>query len=299
MKKNIFIILLIVLLFFLYFYFKSNKCGYCVYVESINSEYLKRGNGVVYKSVDNNYYILTLYHIIESSDEIFVTNKNGERKKANLLYYDDYKDIAVLSIKNIKLNVINKIKCDYSFNDKVSILGFSSGKLLKKPGIITGENVQIDIPNKYGNSNYSALKLDSNVDFGDSGSVVLDKNNNLIALISVKDTDSKHSYGIPICDALNIVSLLEKGKINRPNLKATVENSKDVHGITVYNINSTSFLTTLGIKENDIITKVNNVDINNISEFRNELFKLGIGDEICLEFNRKNNYSTACGLISN
>ena len=298
MKKIILFALIIILSLFLVYVFKNDKHSELVYIESYDSEYLKSGSGVVYKTIEGTHYILTLYHIVESSNDIFVTNIFGKRKQAQLLYFDDYKDIAILSVDDMKLNKVKKIKCDYSLNDKVSILGLSSEKISKKSGIIVGDNIEIDIPNIYGNSHYHAIKINSNIDFGDSGSAILDKNNNLIGLISVKDETTNQAYGIPICDALNVIALLEKNKINRPNLKSTIKNSMDISGIIVSQIHNSSFLINMGIKDNDVITGLNGVSIKNTSEFRNELFKLAIGNEICLDYYRDGNSYYTCGIIS-
>ena len=185
-------------------------------------------------------------------------------------------------------------KCDYDINDEIKVKGYN----IDKKGYILSKKEHIDVPNTYGNSVYDVMKLEYDIDYGDSGSAVIDRNNNVIGLLSVMDKNTKEGYAIPICDVMNIINLLYNNKLNRPNLKAQFTNSdSDIKGVLILNIYDNSLLNELKLQKNDIITKVNNNNIENISDFRNELYKYYIKDNIAFEYYRDGTYYEVYGIL--
>ena len=287
-KKSFLIILFIIIVACFVSFYNYTKYNYLVYIESNSDEYLTSGSGIVYKKEGSNYYIVTNYHIIDSSDSITVFN-NKKVSSGTIVYYDDYTDIVVIKVNGANLRVKRLNECNYEAGNKVYIRGING----KKSGIIIEKEVVIDVPNTYGNSRYNAIKIESDITYGDSGSAVIDKKGNVIGILSVMDKDSDYAYAIPICDAMDVVHKLENNELYRPNLQATLKNSENsISGILVDKLYDDSVLKKSGIIQGDIITKINNVETNNISEFRNELYKYNINDKILLEYYRNNKYDT-------
>ena len=266
--------------------FLKNESDYIVGIENDTGNYLLTGNGITYKYYNNRYYIVTNYHIVANSKKIYIYNKNGKKSEAKLENYDDYSDIAILSTSN-KLKTINLTNCTYDINDKIRIKGYN----IKKRGYIISKLEHIDVPNSYGNSVYDAMKLEYDIDYGDSGSAVINRENKVIGLLSVMDKETKEGYAIPICDVLDIADRLSNNSLNRPNLRAQFTNSKtNIKGVIILNIYDNSLLSEINLQENDIITKINDINIENVSDFRNELYKYSIGDNISFEYYRDGVY---------
>ena len=87
-----------------------------VYIESIDEVSIRSGTGFVYKIDDNINYIVTSYHVIEGYNDIYIYNSNKKKVKANILNYDEYTDVAILTIedkldlKEIIIGDIHKVK---------------------------------------------------------------------------------------------------------------------------------------------------------------------------------------------
>ena len=284
--KRIIISILVLVLGISIILFLKNESDYIVGIENDTGNYLLTGNGITYKYYNNRYYIVTNYHIVANSKKIYIYNKNGKKSEAKLENYDDYSDIAILSTSN-KLKTINLTNCTYDINDKIRIKGYN----IKKRGYLISKLEHIDVPNSYGNSVYDAMKLEYDIDYGDSGSAVINRENKVIGLLSVMDKETKEGYAIPICDVLDIVDRLSNNSLNRPNLRAQFTNSKtNIKGVIILNIYDNSLLSEINLQENDIITKINDINIENVSDFRNELYKYSIGDNISFEYYRDGVY---------
>lgn len=287
MKKIVLIISFVLFILIGLIFLNNNKYSYIVHIEGTYKDSISSGSGIVYEYYNDKYYIVTNYHIIAFADKIYIYNSNKKRE-ATLEKYDDYKDIAVLSIDNINLKVKRLNKCIYNNGEFVKIIGSK----VNKKGKIEETNVSLDVPNTYGNSIYNAFKIDYDIDYGDSGSAVIDRKGDIIGLISVMDLESKKGYAIPICELMEDVDLLMNNKINRPDLKAQFTNSKsDIEGVLILSIYDDSKLKELNIKVGYIITKVGNISVKNISEFRNELYKYSNEDIISLEYYDNEKYN--------
>ena len=291
MKK---IFALIIIAIFIVILFFNDKKNYIVYIENVGKNEILSGNGIVYKFDNNKYYIVTNYHVIALYNDIYVYNNKGKKVKAVIEKFDDYIDIAILSVQGIKLDKANLTKCNYNINDNVKILG----KNINKKGIIEKDNIKLDVPNIYGNSIYNTFKINYDVDYGDSGSAVIDKSGDVIGIVSVMDLNEKKGYAMPICDVAKAIDLLMSNQINRPDLKARFSNSNsNITGVSVLNVFEGSILENMGVQKGDIIVKLNDSNIQNISDFRNELYKYSSGDSIKLIYYRDNSYFETIGTI--
>ena len=123
MKKKIIYITLLILIFYIgaLIYVPSNYdldkvYDSVVYIESFNEDVIKKGSGFVYETKNNKNYIVTNYHVVRDSKDIYVYNTDQKKVKGNLINYDKDFDIAIISIENklnlkgIKLGNSDKIK---------------------------------------------------------------------------------------------------------------------------------------------------------------------------------------------
>lgn len=177
----------------------NNKNTYnsVVYIESYNDYQVTSGSGFTYKTNNGKNYILTAYHVIDSSDYIYIYNKQKKRAKANIVFIDEYNDIALLSIddklglKDCKLGSSSKV----NIGDEIYIIKTSidSKDFIKvtKGSILSLDSIE-DI------FDYDSIELSVETEFGNSGGPLLNKNNEVIGMVFLKDKDSNKSYVIPI-----------------------------------------------------------------------------------------------------
>ena len=100
-------------------------------------------------------------------------------------------------------------------------------------------------------------------------------------------------FAIPIEVAVEYANkFINKEAIVRPYLGISMYDASNtilkVDGVYVVSVEENSSAAKAGIKEGDIITKINDVTIKNTSYFKYELYKYNIGDKITLTLTRDN-----------
>ena len=205
-KKVLYIVFILLLVFLAFIIFKlvnnktTNISKTIVYIESTNSEAIKNGTGFVYKKENGKDYILTNYHVIEQYQDIYVYNVKKERAKAQVVDYNIYNDIAILTTDST-LNLETLNLGDSSIlkeNDEVYVVGNPDGvnnfATVTKGKIIGRAN---HLEQLYG---FIPIIVSAKTDFGSSGSPVLDSNGDVVGIIFLKEKNNDESYFIPIND---------------------------------------------------------------------------------------------------
>ena len=256
-----------------------------VKISSSNEEYNKDGYGFIYKFEYNKSYVITNYHVISACKDVIIKLEDNNIYNAEVINYDEYSDIAILSIPYSNNNLL-KMSTSNVYEKDIVFVKNSNDKIL---GQVLSKNVEINISN----SHYDAIAVDIDVDSGYSGSPLFNNDAEVIGIISARDKSKV--YVIPISYALDIANKLESGVIERPNLGATFTNttntelineyniSNDIDGVVILNITEGFPLSNAGIEEGSIITKLNDKAIKNVNELRNELYKYNVGDSITIE----------------
>ena len=110
-------------------------------------------------------------------------------------------------------------------------------------------------------------------------------------------------FAIPIEDAMNYVDTLEKGEvIKRPLMGVQILDLTNKYLLYRYGINVDTSIDSgiilisvsndypasiAGLKDGDVITKIDGQKINTVAEFKYQLYKHSIGDEIEVTYIRK------------
>lgn len=275
MRKKIFVLTIIAIILFVFlciFYKKEDyKINDSLYkINSYTENEIKTGYGLLYNIKDKG-YIITNYHIIKDSYDIILENLEN-KIEASVVNYDEYSDIAVLSIdKKYADKVIkksNKYKQLYTIN-RANIKNSKKIKYLENSRVIINlekENFIVD-----------AKKIKGDVSFGNSGGPVFNENNEILGIIFTKDKD--YGYALDIDKSLKIAEQLEKGKINYPKFPADIE---DENSIVVKNDNEY-------FKTGDTILSIDGNKVRNIMELNYYLYKYKIGDTVKINIKRKDN----------
>ena len=203
-------------------------------------------------------------------------------------------------VLNTKKAIIND-NFDISKEGNVYVLTSIIGKdktYVVKNALITDLNYKVELYNK----NIKTIKLNYNIENGDSGSPVIDKKGKIIGMITLKDKDEpNYGYALPIVDVLNQIKLMENGK-NKINLGALMTNSTNVELLEEYNIKNIKAegvvllsvkknypLDVSGLKKGDIIVKFDDIQIKETNDLQKQIEKQKKNTEIEIEYYRNSN----------
>lgn len=282
-----------------------------------NNQKISTGSGFVYKKDDKVGYIMTNNHVIDGADKVEVVLSDNQTVEAKVLGGETYSDIAVLSIDSEKVLSILDIgdNKEMKLGDTVFTIGAPmgleySGTVTK--GILSGKDRLVEVSFSGTTSDYymKVLQTDAAINPGNSGGPLLNVNGDVIGINSLKlvqDQVEGMGFSIPIEDALNYASYLEKGEtIKRPFIGISMVDVSNVsamwqYGISIPNdINSGVVVvaTQLGspavskLEKGDIIIGIDNEEVSTVAELRYELYKHEPGDIIKVKYLRNNKEKT-------
>ena len=286
----------------------------CIEVLSEDGSVVSSGTGFVYEKDDKYGYVLTNAHVVSSSSKIEGILSNNNTVSLTLLGYDTYTDLAVLRMD--KKNVLQVASIGTSKNTKVGNTVFTVGSPLGlnyagtvTKGILSGKDrlLETSQSSSYSNETYivKVLQTDAAISPGNSGGPLVNLAGDVIGITSLKLVDTQvegMGFAIPIEDAMNYVDTLAQGKeIQRPIVGVQLLDLTNKYNLYRYGINVDSSVeygvilvkisdgypaSDAGLKEGDIITKIDDQKISTVSEFKYELYKHNIGDTIKVTYFR-------------
>ena len=254
------------------------------------------GSGFVFKTDDKFGYILTNYHVISGGSEVSVVFTNNKEEKVTVVGYDEYSDIAVLSID--KSNILATAQLGSSESLRIGDTTFAVGTPVDSSvyswsvtrGILSGKNRMVQVDNYV----MSVLQTDTAINSGNSGGPLCNANGEVIGITNMKLASSQiegMGFAIPIDDAVkNTESLISGKKINRPYLGVSIYDNNNYFsndtGVYVESVEHGGAADKAGIKKGDKIIKIEDTEITNTSYFRYQLYKYNIGDKIKITVER-------------
>ena len=137
--------------------------------------------------IDGSGYIATNAHVINNAKNLVVENKKGEQFIAVPLYVDKESDLAILKIRDTSFKRIPVLpytfrKTSPELGEHIFTLGYPKEEVVYSEGYVSAK------------SGYSgdtlAYQVSIAVNRGNSGSPVLNKNGEVIGIISSKETDA-------------------------------------------------------------------------------------------------------------
>ncbi len=282
------------------------------------------GSGVIYKKEGNTAYVVTNLHVINGAEKVDIILSDGTSVKAEIVGSDLWTDLAVLKINSEKVTTV----MDFSNSDEVAVgqsayaigspLGVSFSNSVTK-GIVSAKERQIPMDiDKNGTYDWyqTVIQTDAAINPGNSGGALINSSGELIGINELKISNASKGvsaegigFVIPANEVKIIVEQLEKsGKVIRPALGVQIMsvaslNSDFVQSKLKYDINNKGVVITsiepnsasseAGLKEYDIITKINDKKINNVAELRKYLFeKTKIGETINITYFRDGKENT-------
>ena len=232
-------------------------------------------------------YILTNYHVVESSDSIKVTTYDGTSYDAQLIGYDESNDIAVLKVDANDLTPVVLGDSDsVSVGDSVVAIGNPLGELTFS--LTTGVVSALDRPVTFSTgSTMNLIQTDCAINSGNSGGALFNLYGEVIGITNAKYSSSSASseasidnigFAIPIDQVRSIFeSIITNGYIVKPYIGVTVSDVSTEsqsyglpQGAAVRSVTENGPAAEAGLQENDIITTVNGEAITG----SNDLVKL-------------------------
>ena len=277
---------------------------------------ISTGTGFVYKLKDDKAYLMTNNHVISDGGDIKILFPNGSELDAEVVGSDIYSDIAVLSIDKTN-DVVSAVMGNTDkvlVGDTVFTVGSPEGSDYAgtvTKGIISAKErvVEVALANSSSYDYYmEVMQTDAAINPGNSGGPICNINGEVIGITNMKlvdDTVEGMGFAIPIEDALNVAEILEsEGKVSRPyvgiemldlnneiNLwRAGILIPDNVDGgVAVYNVVDDSPADDAGLEKGDIIVKLGGKDIDNLADFRYELYKYSPNEKVSVTYVRDGN----------
>lgn len=258
------------------------------------------GSGVIFTQ---DGYIVTNNHVVEAAEKIQVLY-NKKSYDAELIGTDPSTDLAVLKIKETNLHAITiGSSKSLAVGEWVVAVGnpFSLSSTVTV-GIVSAKGRRINIvEDKFPIESF--IQTDAAINPGNSGGALVNKNGDLVgintAILSRTGSYTGYAFAVPVDIAKKVVEdlikygLPQKAIFGGDILEYDYENAKkfeldlnvkDFKGVLVGGITKDGAATKAGIEEGDIITKINNTDINSKSAFEEELSYHYPGDKVVISY---------------
>ncbi|MEE9309879.1 MAG: trypsin-like peptidase domain-containing protein [Cocleimonas sp.] len=270
------------------------------------------GSGII---VDADYgYIITNAHVIDGASKIIVTLKDKRQFYAVLVGKDLKADVAVIRIQPERLTDMPIADSKKTrVGDFVVAIGNPYG---------LGQSVSSGIVSALGRTGLGIedyedfIQTDASINPGNSGGALVNLRGELIgintAILGGKGGGNVGiGFAIPSDMIVNIKDqLIENGFVNRGQLGIEIQDLHaalvDKHklqngqGALISNVVSKSPADVAGIKEGDVITKINGEAVTSSSKLKSMIGNLRMGSKVDLEYMRKgiiNNVSALIGQV--
>lgn len=279
---------------------KLKQNGNSIFLDK-SEQKLGLGSGII---LSENGYILTNQHVAGNKySNCYVTLENGQIYDGNVVWSDSNLDLAIVKISTTNLNYIKLADSDnINLADEVYAIGNPIGIEFQRTvtkGIISGKNRTIKLQDD-DNSSYmeDLIQTDATINEGNSGGPLVNINGELIGVNTVKISDAE---GIGFAVPINIIKpILEKlmntGKFEEAYIgiygydKEVIpylEKNLDItSGVYIASILADGPLFNKDIRIGDIITKIDDVEINKMNDLRKYIYSKNPKDKVKLTIKR-------------
>ena len=254
------------------------------------------GSGVIYT---DDGYIITNNHVVDFADEFEVTLHDNREFKARLVGRDESTDMAIIKIDATGLPAIEIGNSDdVRVGEWVLAVGnpFDLTSTVTA-GIVSAKARDIDII-KGTSGIESFIQTDAAVNPGNSGGALVDVDGRLIGINSAIATPTGvfagYSFAIPVNLVKRIADdLIKYGSYKRPYLGVNIAtmdsniarqlNIEYTQGVAVVELaDMKGSAAQAGVKENDIITKVNGKNVTTTAELMEYIGRSKVGETVNL-----------------
>jgi serine protease Do len=275
------------------------------------------GSGVI---VSQDGYIVTNNHVVDGAEKIEITLNDKRTYTAEVIGKDPTTDLALLKIKETDLPYMAYGNSD---NVKVGEWVLAVGNPFNLTSTVTagiisakGRNINLleNNPEKGMFPIESYLQTDAAVNPGNSGGALVNTKGELIginsAIASNTGSYTGYSFAIPVNMTRKVIAdLLEFGEVQRAfigvnikDLDARLAKEKSINGLKgvyVSGLTSGGSGEEAGIREGDVITKIGDVDVNNVPELQEQISRFRPGNKVNVTLKRNNQEKTIPVVLKN
>lgn len=277
------------------------------------------GSGVIYKKQGNSAYIVTNNHVVEGANRLEVTLADGTKVEAKLLGTDIWTDLAVLQVDGHQINTVAEFGDSDALKPGEPVIAIGNPLGLEFAGSITQgiiSGLERTVPLDFDEDgvadwNAEVLQTDAAINPGNSGGALVNIAGQVIGINSMKIAQEQVEgigFSIPINTAIPIIEDLEKiGEVKRPYMGVSLEDISDVSnyhqqktlqlpsdvksGLVITETANGGPANKAGLKQLDVVVKLDNQEISNIIDLRKYLYtKKDIGDKLKVGFYRNGQY---------
>ncbi len=252
-------------------------------------EQVGTGSGVI---ISPDGYIVTNNHVIEGANEIEVTLNNRKKLKAVLIGADKNNDIALLKV-NADEELPN-LPFGNSDNAKIGEWVLAVGNPYNLTSTVTAGIVSAKGRDLDGNNiTETFIQTDAAVNPGNSGGALVNTRGELVgintAISSKTGSFIGYSFAVPSNIAKKIVDdLLEFGTVQQAliGFRPYFDKEGVIDGVKIGSIDKDSQALKAGLREGDVITKINNIKISKFSDLKGQLTAKRPGELINVTIDR-------------
>ena len=257
------------------------------------------GSGVV---ISPDGYIVTNNHVVEGADRITVTFNDKRKMEAKVIGTAPSTDLALIKVdaKDLPYLVYGNSD-DLKVGEWVLAVGnpFNLTSTVTA-GIVSAKARNINILGSR-SSIESFIQTDAAVNRGNSGGALVNTKGELVginaAIASHTGVYEGYSFAIPVNIVKKVVDdLMKYGEIQRAYLGVQIRDIDadfanqvglpEMEGVYVAGVVDGSGASDAGIKEGDVIIKINNTPINTISELTGTVGQYSPGDVVNVVIHR-------------
>ncbi|GAC1389465.1 MAG: hypothetical protein NVSMB38_03770 [Ktedonobacteraceae bacterium] len=266
--------------------------------------------------VNKQGYIVTNNHVVNGANSIQVVLSDGTRVAAQLVGTDAADDLAVIKINPPTANLAVVTIGDSStlkVGQEVLAIGNPLGNTQTVTnGIVSALNRRVS-EGQGGATIPDAIQTDAPINPGNSGGALVDMQGNLIGIPTLTAIDPEFNtpangvgFAIPANRVKLIVpQIIQTGKVThtgRAVLGVSVASVDQAlaaqynlgidHGVLITSLSNGSAAGQAGLKTGDVIVKINNTTINDVSSLGNALITKNPGDSVAVTFYRNGQQQT-------
>ena len=240
-------------------------------------------------------YILTNEHVIHKAEKIKVTLSDGRKFTGKLIGSDLDSDIAIVKIDSDDLPIVTLGDSDkLRVGEIVVAIGNPYGlQQTVTMGVVSAEGRSIPVEE---HTYRNFIQTDAAINPGNSGGPLLNTKGEVVGINTAIIAYAQGiGFAIPInIPKKNIDELIKLGKVRRSWLGVYIQEvtpeiaeqfglSEDAKGVLVGDVVNNSPAEKSGIKRGDIITKVNDKEVDSPGELQDKIRSIEIGKKANIE----------------
>ncbi len=267
------------------------------------------GSGFI---ISEDGYIVTNYHVIEGASTITVTLNDGSQHEAKLIGGEETNDVAVLKIDNITglTPVVLGDSDDLVVGETVCTIGNALGSLSfsQTSGGVSATDRSVTMSD---GTVINMIQTDCTINSGNSGGPLFDSYGRVVGITSAKYSNNGDSssasiegigFAIPINDVVGIITdYIQYGYVTgRPYMGISCADITTQYqqvfgwpaGVYVNSVEEGSCAQDCGLKQGDIITKIDDTVITGTTQMISVKNTYRAGDTVQLTVFRSGEYIT-------